>query len=212
MDFFPAISHYISITCKPFVLGKEDNLLQNCCKVINQYKSSLLETEITQTRALLFWNGNHTELLFWYVWRSLFFTGKNIKKNCMKINFCQFANKPGNYEMQNAKVNFCVTSKGLAVCLVVLFFFNVLTRHTNLFGECAARCVHLSLQEEECTYSSWGDSKMYTSAGIANSQRMLTQIDENGTIAKISNWVESNTVKHLKAFRIIYSECKFHLS
>ena len=193
MDFFPTISHYISITCKPFVLGKEHNLLQNYCKVINQYKSSLLEIEISQTRALLFWNGNHTELRFWYVWRSLFFTGKNIKKNCMKINFCQFANKPGNYEMQNAKVNF------LAVCLVVLFFFlNVLTRHTNLFGECAARCVHLSLQEEECTSSSWGDSKMYTSASIANSQRMLTEMNENGTIAKISIWVESNTVKHLK--------------
>ena len=30
----------------------------------------------------------------------------------------------------------------------------------NLFDECAARCVHLFPQEEECTSSSWGDGKM----------------------------------------------------
>ena len=39
----------------------------------------------------------------------------------------------------------------------------------NLFDEYAARCVHLSPQEEECTSSSWGDSKIYTSSSIANS-------------------------------------------
>ena len=47
-----------------------------------------------------------------------------------------------------------------AICLVVLFFY-VLPRHTNimadkifnLFDECAARCVHLLPQEEECTSS-----------------------------------------------------------
>ena len=33
----------------------------------------------------------------------------------------------------------------------------------NLFDECAARCVHLSPQEEECTSSSGGDSKIYKS-------------------------------------------------
>ena len=50
-------------------------------------------------------------------------------------------------------------TSGEAVCLVVLFFY-ILPRHTNimtgkglnLFDECAARCVHLS-QEEECTSS-----------------------------------------------------------
>ena len=46
----------------------------------------------------------------------------------------------------------------------------------NLFDECAARCVHLFPQEEECTSSSWGDSNMYTSSSIANSQRMQTEI------------------------------------
>ena len=49
----------------------------------------------------------------------------------------------------------------------------------NLFDECAARCVHLSPQEEECTSPSWGGSKMYTSGSIANSQRMLTEINES---------------------------------
>ena len=66
----------------------------------------------------------------------------------------------------------------------------------NLFDECAARCVHLSPQEEECTSPSWGGSKMYTSGSIANSQRMLTEINESGAIAKIRIWVESDTVKH----------------
>ena len=55
----------------------------------------------------------------------------------------------------------------------------------NLFNECAARCVHLFLQEEECTSSSWGDSKMYTSSSIANSQRMQTEKNESVTVAKI---------------------------
>ena len=54
----------------------------------------------------------------------------------------------------------------------------------DLFDECAARCVHLFPQEEECTSSSWEDSKMYTSS-IVNSQRMHTEINESGTIAKI---------------------------
>ena len=66
----------------------------------------------------------------------------------------------------------------------------------SLFDECAARCVHLFPQEEECTSSSWGDSKMYTSGSIANSQRMLTEINESSAIAKIRIWVESDTVKH----------------
>ena len=76
----------------------------------------------------------------------------------------------------------------------------------NLFDECASRCVHLSPQEEECTSSSWGDSKMYTSGSIASSQRMLTEIKESCTIAKIMVSVERDTVKHLKAFRAISSE------
>ena len=66
----------------------------------------------------------------------------------------------------------------------------------NLFDEGAARCVYLFPQEEECTSSFWGDSKMYTSDSIANSQRMLTEINESGAIDKIRIWVESNTVKH----------------
>ena len=54
----------------------------------------------------------------------------------------------------------------------------------NLFDECTARCVHLFPQEEECSYSSWGDSKMYTSGSIANSLRILIEINESGVITK----------------------------
>ena len=79
----------------------------------------------------------------------------------------------------------------------------------NIFYECAARCVHLSPQEEEeeCASSSWGDNKMYASGNIANSQRMLlTKINESGAITKMRIWVESDSVKHLKTFRIIFNE------
>ena len=48
----------------------------------------------------------------------------------------------------------------------------------NLFDEYAARCAHLFPQEEEC-------SKMYTSSNIANSQKMLTEINKSGAIAEI---------------------------
>ena len=66
-----------------------------------------------------------------------------------------------------------------------------------LFDKCAASCKHLSLQEEECTLSSWGDSKIYSivnsasiSASIVNSQRMLTKINKSGARAKISHAVK----------------------
>ena len=64
------------------------------------------------------------------------------------------------------------------------------------FNECAARCVHLCPQEEQCPYSSWGDGKMRTSGSITNPQRMLTEINESGATAKIKIWVESDTAKH----------------
>ena len=87
---------------------------------------------------------------------------------------------------------------------VLILVFYVLPTHTNimtdkgfnLFDECAARCVHLFPQEEECTSPSWGDNKMYTSSCIANSQRILTEINGSGVITKIRIWVESDTVKH----------------
>ena len=68
----------------------------------------------------------------------------------------------------------------------------------NLFQKCATICAHLFPQEEECTSSSWGDSKMYTSGSIANSQRMLDVVNESDAIAKIRIWVEKDTVKHYK--------------
>ena len=76
-------------------------------------------------------------------------------------------------------------------------YANIMTdKGFNLFYECAVRCAHLSPQEEECTSSSWWESKMYTSSSIANSQRMQTKINESGTKAKIRAYVENDTVKH----------------
>ena len=66
----------------------------------------------------------------------------------------------------------------------------------DLFDECAARCVDLFLKKEECTSSFWGDSKMYTSGSMTNSQTMLTEINESGALAKIRIWMEIDSVKH----------------
>ena len=64
------------------------------------------------------------------------------------------------------------------------------------FDECTARCVHLFPQQEECTSSSWGDSKMYKSGSIANLQKMLAEINKGGALAKIRILVEIVTVKY----------------
>ena len=37
----------------------------------------------------------------------------------------------------------------------------------NLSDECNGECLHLCPQEEECTSSSWGDSKTYTPGTVA---------------------------------------------
>ena len=66
----------------------------------------------------------------------------------------------------------------------------------NRFGEYATRRLPLFPQEEECTSSSWGDSKMYTSGSIANLQKMLTEITKSGALAKIRILVEIVTVKY----------------
>ena len=47
---------------------------------------------------------------------------------------------------------------------------------------------------------------MYTSGSIASSQRVLTEINESGAIGKVRISMENDTVKHLKAFRIISKE------
>ena len=60
----------------------------------------------------------------------------------------------------------------------------------SLFDEYAAKCAHLSPQDEECTSSSWGNSKTYTPGTIANSQRTPIEINKNGAIAKVRILVE----------------------
>ena len=79
----------------------------------------------------------------------------------------------------------------------------------NLFDDCAAECVHLCPQEEECTFSSWGDSKMKTPGTIANSQTdmMSTKRNNDGAVAKVRVLVElRDTIRHLKTFRVFSNE------
>ena len=66
----------------------------------------------------------------------------------------------------------------------------------NLFDERAVRCVHLFPQEEVHTSSSWGDSTRFKSGGMANLQKMLTEINKSDAITKIRIWVKIDTVKH----------------
>ena len=52
--------------------------------------------------------------------------------------------------------------------------------------------IYLCPQEEECTSSSRGHSKIYTPGTIANSQtdRVPTKINKNGAVAKVGILVE----------------------
>ena len=56
----------------------------------------------------------------------------------------------------------------------------------------------------------WGH-KMYTSRSIANSQRMITEINKSVAIAKVRILVESDTVKHLKTLRVSSSQMPISL-
>ena len=58
----------------------------------------------------------------------------------------------------------------------------------SLFNKCAAECVNLCPQEEECT-SSWGDSKMHTPGTIVNSQRTPTN-KQKWCYSKVNSLVE----------------------
>ena len=62
----------------------------------------------------------------------------------------------------------------------------------NLFDDCATECVYLCPQEEDCTSSSRGCSKIYTSGTLANSQtdRAPTKINKNVAIVKVRILVE----------------------
>ena len=76
----------------------------------------------------------------------------------------------------------------------------------KFFDECAARCVHLSPEEEECISFPWGDSKMYKPGSISNSQRMLIEINESGESGQNKDFSGNWYCQTLKVFRIISSE------
>ena len=57
----------------------------------------------------------------------------------------------------------------------------------KLFDDCAAECVCLCPQEEECTSSCWGHSKICTPDTIANRQaeRAPNRTNKNGAVVKV---------------------------
>ena len=125
---------------------------------------------------------------------------KNLKNNQFAKNL---KNGSDIYEHVHLSKVYTRRTNDEAVCLAVLFFLMYYLGIPIVFRKCAAIWVNLFPQEEECISSYWRDSKIYTSGSVANSQGMLTEINESGAIAKIRVWVESNAIKHLKVFRII---------
>ena len=83
--------------------------------------------------------------------------------------------------------------------------YNIVTnKGLNLFDDCAAKCVYLCLQEEECTYS-----KIYTPGTIANSKtdRTPTKKNHKWCCFQSNNFSRTrDTIRHLKSFRVISSE------
>ena len=62
----------------------------------------------------------------------------------------------------------------------------------SFFYDSAAECVYLCPQEEECTSSSWGYSKIYTPGTIADLQadRALTKINKKRAVVGLRILVE----------------------
>ena len=87
----------------------------------------------------------------------------------------------------------------------------VADKGSNSFDECAAQCVHLCPQEEECTSSSWGDSKCTYFAP----QQIHRRADKNGAVAPLRNSVvppsknfngTRDSIRHLKISRVVSNE------
>ena len=53
---------------------------------------------------------------------------------------------------------------------------------------------------------------MYTSSSIANSQRMLTEMNKSGALVRVKIFVETDTVKYLKTSKVISSAMSISLS
>ena len=88
----------------------------------------------------------------------------------------------------------------------------VTNKDLNVFDDCAAECVHLCPQEQECTSSSWVHSKMYTLGTIPNSQRDRAPVKMNKKgkaccqkkiCCQSKNFSRTkDTIRHLKTFRV----------
>ena len=69
--------------------------------------------------------------------------------------------------------------------------------------------VQLNVSGEECTFSSWRHSKMYTPDTTANSQTevVLTKINKNAAAKVYKNFSgTTDTIRHLKTFWVISNE------
>ena len=67
----------------------------------------------------------------------------------------------------------------------------------NFFCKCAARCLHLSIQEEACVFSFSGYSNMHTCGTIANSEMKTTAINKNVTFGKIRILLEQVELENI---------------
>ena len=87
---------------------------------------------------------------------------------------------------------------------------NIVTdKGLNLFDDCVAEWVYLCPQEEECTSSSWGHSKMYTPGTIENwkTDRASIKINKNGAVVKVRILVELGMYMDLAA--ILWARLKY---
>ena len=80
----------------------------------------------------------------------------------------------------------------------------------NLFDDCAAECVYLCHQEEECTSSSWTHIIICTLGTMTNWQtdRQCTNWNRQKWRSRQSkNFIRTrDTIRHLQTFRVISNE------
>ena len=81
-------------------------------------------------------------------------------------------------------------------------------RGLNLFDDCAAECVYLCPQEEECTSSSWGQSKIYTLGTMANPQAEGTNWNrQKWCCCQSKSFIKTrDAIRYLQTFRVISDE------
>ena len=129
-----------------------------------------------------------------------------------------------NIAMQNFDQRHSLKFKRIGIVeFLVVLCLKCITRYSNImadkglnrFDKCAARCVHVSPQEEECTSSSWGDGKICTCGSIVSQHKFTEHANwnkQNWCYCQNKNFSgTSDTIKHWKTFRIISNEIPISL-